>query len=171
MTTPADNPDAEKDETTPLFVFKTPFGFFTAADDLPAQARGFLTELVDNPGLPPLMREALAAALSSPVAAETTEAEQPSHGPHGPGCTCTEDHRDRVWQILDLAFPRDPHLWQAMEALFELSAQNPVDLDEDERRAALETAVLHLERHVSLTTPESPTEQLISRFRREMGEL
>lgn len=168
MTTPADNQNEDNtDEPTMAFVVKTPFGTFTAADDLPPELRNGLIQMLEDDEMPPVLRTMLASALgvtNTPGAAPV----MPADG-HATGCNCAELHRENVWGILDRAFPAEPHLWQAMEALFTLSAVNPTEIDQETRRAQLEAATLHLQRHATLNaSPQSPIDQLITKFREQL---
>jgi len=166
MTTPADDHDDAQDE--PQIGFVTPFGAFSSADDLPPQIRQHLEESLAS--LPEPLRNVFARILGVDTADEPTPDTTGVVGPHGPGCTC--DHREYLWDILDRAFPTEPHLWQAAAAIFTLSSTNPDTLDDAERRAALDTATLHLQRHAALHTPPlSPTEQLVTKFREQMDDM
>lgn len=176
MTTPADNPDADNAEEPQVhfaFAFQTPFGVFTDPDDLPPDARSLLARNLAAGALPPELHALLAKALKlDETQTETAPADAPTSGPHGPGCTCTHSYRVQIWDILDGAFPNDPHLWQAGEALFMLSAANPRQIGDENRRAALEAAAVHLQRQASLMAPSaSPMEQIIAKFREQLGDI
>jgi hypothetical protein len=167
MTTPADHPsDESNDDASPDFAIATPFGIFTDADDLPPQLRDALLRAVETNEIPDELRAILRTVLNADA---TTSSDEAAVGPHGPGCTCEKSHREQLWNLLDAAFPDDPHLWQAAESLFTLSAHNPAELDEESRRASIELATLHLQRHADLTAPaETPIDQIVTKFRREM---
>jgi hypothetical protein len=150
--------------------FNTPFGVFESVDDLTPEARAFMVQVLHTAVMPPKLRAALAAALGEaiPDGLDTTE-EPIEHGAHADGCTCAEIHRENVWEMLDTAFPTDPHLWRAGEALFTLSAVNPTEASLRTRRAALEDATLHLQHSsMKLGAAKSPFEQLIDDFRDQL---
>lgn len=168
MTTPADNQNEDNaEEPSVAFVVQTPFGTFSAADDLPPEVRDGLLQMLEDQEMPPGLRTLLASALGVDSAQEATP--DATVDGHAPGCNCAELHRENVWGILDRAFPTDPHLWQAMEALFALSAVNPTEIDEATRHAQLEAATLHLQRHAALNaSPQSPFDHLITKFREQL---
>lgn len=166
MTTPADDqlPENDSDRHGPAYRFLTPSGTFDDISDLPPDLRAMLAQSLDSADLPDELRTALAAGLGA--AAE--------HGPEGlfDASAALDVHREHVWGILDTAFPQDPHLWQAGEALFTLSASNPAEVDDETRRIALAAMALHLQRHASLTSSTaSPVDQLVAKFRQQMGNL
>jgi hypothetical protein len=181
MYTPADEPDAPR-EGRFRFHFQTPFGTFTDVDDLPQDARAFVVEHIDALGLSDEVRAHLeqklqvrgpkhAAPAPSPVG-DVPEGDADAPGQHAPGCTCDDDHRTQVWSILDQAFPTSPHLWRAGEALFALSAVHPRPTDTAGQIDALQDATRHLEHHAAaIAPPLSPADQLVERFRKEMGGL
>lgn len=181
MATPAEDEPQPNSEGQFHFQFHTPFGTYDDIDDLPQEARAFVIENLASLGLPDAARAFLENALNSrarrrprhAAKAPALDAAEPAEllDDHLPGCTCEQDHRTQLWGILDTAFPRDPHLWRAGEALFALSAANPVQGDLEQQRAAAETAARHLEHHAARLTPAappSPAEELIERFRRQL---
>lgn len=82
-----------------------------------------------------------------------------------------EGQRERLWAILDEAFPNDPHLWSAAEALFMASELGP-DMDDHGRFHVLEAAHAHLDRRIALLSAQAeqadPIESLLAQFRDEM---
>jgi hypothetical protein len=193
MTTPTDNtaPDSPE-EDLPTYAIQTPFGIVTDGKDLPPALQsalraqleagrfpepiaGAVRRFLGDDGFDALVRrflgedaietplEDIAGAPAQPAVATATD--QVSE------CTCGETHRLQVWDILDEAFPREPHLWQAVAALFSLSAANPTTADGAARRAALETADQHLKRSLSrLDSPLSLEDELVERFKGQMGD-
>lgn len=81
---------------------------------------------------------------SKPAEGHTAPPEVSTPDAHDPGCPVAEaqGRRERAWAICDEAFPRDPHLWSAMEALF-LAAESPRD-----RTPVLAGAMTHIEHHL-----------------------
>lgn len=172
MATSADEPDhASEDEPRIGFAFQTAEGIFTDPADLPPEARAFLLEHLDT--LPIPLRKLLAKTLGADSAApDSTDTTRKTAAGHRPDCTCDQEHREMVWQILDAAFPASPHLWAAGEALFALSDANPTTADEATQRAALQSATRHLTRQAELAAaPPSPAEQIVLDFRKQMGGL
>ncbi len=170
MTTPADDEQPEGAEPADIHLaFDTPFGVFTEIDDLPPVVRDFLKANLASLSMPDVLREKLAEVLEIDLAAEVGETavdEEPE------AVSATEHHRQRLWRMLDVAFPTEPHLWRAAESLFTLSAVNPDQPDDEAGREAVLTAVRHLEHHAGLALSRlSPTEQLVSEFRDQMTDL
>ena len=76
--------------------------------------------------------------------------------------------RQRIWDLLDEAFPNDPHLWNAAEALFMASEIGPV-ADEHARFHTLEAAHAHLDRRMEqFAAPSNPIDELLAQFRDQM---
>lgn len=182
MTTPADDGSEAPLPGRFEFQFSTPFGTYNSIDDLPPHARAFVIENLDGLGLSDAERDALAAHLQlrgrrqarhARAADESTPAV--TDNGHLPGCTCEQDHRDQVWSMLDTAFPNEPHLWRAGEALFTLSAANPHRVSSSERQTAARQAARHLEHHAARLAPAapsmSPADEIVGRFREELGGL
>jgi hypothetical protein len=195
MAETTDNAGSETiSEPTIRFAVQTPFGARGVnLADLPEELRDALAQSLHGADLPTELRVALGKALGVDLAdlpestqdgtegpasvtpgAESTEGaegtENAAQDAHAPGCNCAELHREHVWDILDTAFPTDPHLWQAMEALFAISAANPQEIDDATRRSALSLATLHIQRSTALTVPPlSPMEQMLAEFRNELG--
>lgn len=162
MNTPADNDGAEeRAEPTIGFAFQTPFGLFTDAADIPPEMREFIiANVLTSETLTLPVREALAESLGVSL-------DDAIQSP--PTSLASEAHREQLWDLLDQAFPAEPHLWSAAEALFTLSAVNPESVDASRRDAALETATRHLKRYASIQTPaQDPTEQLVRDFREQL---
>lgn len=180
MTMP-DGEQSNHDATEPeiQIAFKTEEGIFADGDDLPPEARSAFMHALRNTDMPEEVRAAFSKALGvdpDDLAEDTTGegADGETGGPHGPDCACDpgEVHREQLWAILDTAFPNDPHLWSAGEALFALSAVNPAEPDDDTRRAALESASKHIEHLAGRLVPAmSPAEQMVADFRKQMGNL
>ena len=193
MTTPTDNtaPDSPE-EDLPTYALQTPFGIVTDGKDLPPALQsairaqleagrfpepiaGAVRRFLGDDGFDAMVRRFLGEdAIEVPVEAVAGAPAQPAEATAAdqvPGCTCDETHRVQVWDILDEAFPREPHLWQAVAALFTLSATNPAPADGAARRAALATADQHLKRSISrLDSPLSPEDELVERFKGQMGD-
>lgn len=166
MTTPADDQQPESDDEgqNPTYRFLTPNGVFADIADLPPAMRAMLAQSLDSIDLPEELRAVLEAGLASAAAHDTDMLFNAS--------AAREAHREQVWGVLDTAFPTDPHLWQAGEALFTLSASNPDEIDDETRRVVLATMALHLQRHAALTSSAaSPVDQLVAKFRQQMGDL
>lgn len=166
MTTPADGQQPEDDEERedPTIRFLTPNGVFDDIADLPPSVRTMLAQSLDSVDLPDELRAVLEAGLATAAERDSDLLFDASAG--------RDAHREQVWGILDTAFPNEPHLWQAGEALFTLSASNPDEVDDETRRIALTTMALHLQRHAALTsTANNPVDQLVAKFRQQMGNL
>lgn len=149
--TPAE-PSGESD--APQFAFHTPSGVFASTDDLPPEARRALLSSIDQLPIPDVVRDALREQLER-HADETA-----------PDAAARPLTREQIWAVLDAAFPREPHLWQAGEMLLGASSQ-PADT----QAVALELAIEHIQRHQKLagrTATLSPTEQLIQDFRAQI---
>ncbi|MCI4659670.1 hypothetical protein [Cryobacterium zhongshanensis] len=167
-------------EPTVHITVQTPFGSEdVAVADLPEPMRAMLIENIRSGDMPDVMRNALCKALGIdpddlPEPAVTADSDtDPDKAPadgHAPGCDCAERYRKHVWGILDDAFPQEPHLWKAMESLFELSAINPREINDEARRTALAEAATHIQHQTELTGPPlSSMEQMIRDFRRDLG--
>lgn len=167
MTTPSDDqlPEDENESPEVTYRFLTPYGSFDSIADLPPAIRDLLAKNLDAADLPEELRSVIKAGLDAGV---VSDAEAMRFGT----AAAREAHREQVWNLLDAAFPRDPHLWQAGEALFTLSVSNPDEIDEETRRIALSAMALHLQRHAALTSPaESPVDQLVAKFRQQMDDI
>lgn len=162
MTTPDehDGPDEESQPKIHL-AFQTPVGFFSEGADLPPEIReALVSQFLADDSIPVEIREALSESLGVTI-------EEAKRAPHV--SLAIQAHREQLWDLLDSAFPNDPHLWNAGEALFTMSAKNPATVDDDGRLAALESANHHLRRHAARLSPEvSPQDQLIADFREQM---
>lgn len=170
MTTPPEDPDSAPDESVPSIAIQTPFGVFTSADDIPPELRSALVDSLDAPGLPAPIRAALVKLLDIDESDIADHAD--AHTAHQPGCSCAETHREEVWRILDAAYPNDPHLWVAMHELFMISASNPVPIGDQARRESLVKATAHLQQRIRALSPvESPLDELVSKFRDQLGGL
>lgn len=194
----AENHDEESAAATEHVIriaIQTPHGTEeVAVNDVPDEVRNALIEGLRSGDMPEEVRIALSKALEVDLAdlpdaaevsvgeapgadgdsatsyAATDDADKAPLDAHATGCDCAERHREHVWRILDAAFPQEPHLWKAMEALFEISSVNPHELNDEARRTALNEAALHIKRHTELTAPPlSPVEQMVEQFRKEMG--
>ena len=166
MTTPADDsqPENADEGENATYRFLTPSGVFADIADLPPAMRAMLARSLDSVDLPEELRAVLEAGLASAAAHDSDSLFDVS--------AARDAHREQVWNILDTSFPTDPHLWRAGEALFTLSASNPDDVDDETRRIALATMALHLQRHAVLTSSAaSPVDQLVAKFRQQMGNL
>lgn len=160
--------DNEPDDTgeNPIFGFQTPFGIVHDPDDLPPEAREALIETYRHGDLPGPVRAALGKALRIGRHAASTPA--PVIAPQN-SLQDVAEHRQALWGILDSAFPNDPHLWSAGEALFTLSAEQPTTADESQKRAALEDATRHLQHHAArFAAPLSPVDQMVEAFREQL---
>lgn len=167
MRTPADDelpePGSNEDGQT-AYRFLTRFGSFKRISDLPPTLRALLEESLGSEEIPAELR----ALLEAELAAGEDLREQDSQARR----ESFESYREQIWDILDSAFPTDPHLWQAAAALFTLSPSNPEELDAEMRAVALTTIGLHLQRHAKLTIPTvSPVDQLVEKFRQQMDDI
>jgi hypothetical protein len=164
------------------FAVPGPFGLeeFTI-EDMPEELKAALLDTFRENGLPasmPIeMREALGEAFGAdfsdlPDRVEpANDADDSADAPHEPGCTCGTAVRDEVWSILDTAFPKEPHLWQAGEALLSLSAKVPQGLRDEYRHSALTAAITHLQHELDLISPSlSPVDQMIAEFRQSLDD-
>lgn len=180
MTENTSHEASENNEPTVLFGIQTPLGKVEVKpSDLPEVLRHAITESLERQDMPKELREAFTKALNTatPEAQDSDTGE--ANGASEPAtadstvheCSCAADsHREQVWDIIDTAFPDDPHLWNAMESLFKLSAANPVKLTAEARTTVIDEAILHLGRQVNVaTSPLSHEEQLVADFRKELG--
>jgi hypothetical protein len=161
------------------FAVETPSGTEEiAAADIPEPLREAMVQSLLNGTTPVALRAPIADALgidlaeiASSAAATAESADGSVRDAHAPGCACaTDQYRAGVWGILDSAFPTDPHLWRAMEALFAISEGNPEVVDDEDRRDALELAMLHIQHRSALIAPPlSPVDQLIADFRSQLN--
>lgn len=165
------------------FAVETPSGSEEiAAGDLPDSLREAMVQSLINGTTPEGLRAPIANALGIDLAELTlraTAGEQSAEsadGPeaddaHEPGADyAANQYRAGVWEILDSAFPDDPHLWRAMEALFAISEATPGTVDDEARRDALELATLHIKHRSTLIAPPlSAMDQLIADFQRQLN--
>lgn len=170
-------------ETSVAFGFTTPAGMLRVdhPSDLPREVRDLMLQNIRNAeGMPEEIRAVFIDALTgdgdqaapedSPVVPDAVAGEDAPVDGHEAGCDCSTRHRQDLWALLDSAFPDDPHLWQAAEALFSISEKNPQEIDDTIRREALEKASLHIQHRAELAAPVlSPVEQIIAAFRDQMG--
>lgn len=83
--------------------------------------------------------------------------------------TTSNEHRESIRALLDRALPAESHLRCATQILLNLSTLYPGEITAEARQESLETARLHLERHIAHHSPPmSPTDQLVDRFTRRM---
>lgn len=178
--------DATDDDSKPeapaenivRFAVQTPFGSqLMSSAELPDELRESLVASLKDPSMPDEVRAAIAKALEVELDDPTGLGETPvpigtqdAHGHHEPGCSCADIHREHVWKIADTAFPDDPHLWNAIAALFALSTLNPHELTDAARRSALDGALQHIQHRADLTSaPLSSLDQIVEQFRQQLG--
>lgn len=165
--TNADTPedDTLTNDAPPLQLqIVTPFGTFTDLADVPPSIRQFLTEHLDHIDLPAEVRAHLSRTLEQESARLPGDDESPTGE--------IKKYREQVWDILDAVFPKDPHLWQAAEALFMASSTAPTAELPGFADSALQHAHAHLHRHSpTADSAGGHTEQLVKRFREQLGDL
>lgn len=180
MTENTSHEEPETNEPTVLFGIQTPLGKMEIdPSDLPEGLRNALLKGLEAHHIPERVRATFAKMLDpgAPAGEGTDTGEgddDPEKMPAGSqefDCSCAADsHREQVWDIVDTTFPNEPHLWNAMESLFRLSAVNPEKLTDEARLATIRTATLHLNRHIEVSSsPLSHEEQLVADFRKQLG--
>ena len=147
-----------------------------ADPELLAMVRQMLAHADD---MPHEVRKAIAAELGLDL--ETVIAEEAVTAA-GESAVCsahskTADALARIWDILDEAFPNEPHLWSAGEALLTVSALMPATPSPMTTFSVLKHATTHLSRHAASlnltpsTREETDEEAIVRRFRQQLDGL